>query len=67
MATRRTRRKKVSWLSENTGMIVAVLGLAGAGLVFLGYFGGIRFPYFGGMRMPWHDINFMLTKSAGSA
>jgi hypothetical protein len=50
------------WLYENLGMILAVLGLAGAGLVFLGYFGHIRFACFGGMRMPWDDIDFMVTE-----
>ncbi len=52
----------MSWLYENSGMILAVLGLAGAGLVLLGAFGHIRFPYAGGMRMPWHDINVTLTE-----
>ncbi len=52
----------MSWLYENIGMILAVLGLAGAGLVILGAFGHIRFLYVGGLRMPWHDIDVTLTE-----
>ena len=54
----------MSWLFENIGMVLAVLGLVGLGLVIFGYFGHIRTPYLGGMHMPWDGIDFTLTEKA---
>jgi hypothetical protein len=54
------RRRRMATLYENMGMILSVLGLAGLGLVLVGYFGRLRFPYLGGMRTPWDDFDFFV-------